>query len=84
MNKQDIIDKLKINRSVCASHDFMGNSNHKQIDTMIMVIESDRDEDWIYDNIEDELQDSALAILEVKNGTEDIENILFPATDRGC
>lgn len=55
-----------------------GDNNIEKLDVMIMVAEKDKTENWCYDNIADELLDSALCVFECLSGECDIEDILFP------
>lgn len=80
MESQELIERLKENKSICVRKNYFGTDNHAMIDIMIEVIESDMEEDEIYDRWEDEEEElsAALSARSVLDGEENIEEILYP------
>lgn len=74
MNKQEIIDRLKVNKEKSNQFNFFNEDCHEQIDNMISILEQDLDRE----EAEDQFGFEAAEVIAVLHGDIDIEDILYP------
>ena len=79
MDKTAIIARLKQNKENTPELSAFSDNNHEAIDAMIETVERGYNEDAVYEKFDNPYeQDAALAILEVVDGSMEIEDALFP------